>query len=203
MTRAQIIKAVQARMSDILPGNQIEVASHNFVDTLLNDCVENFYMLIPNNVLPRTDFSSNTTQLVPNDEVLVYRIQLPENYIRLIAFRCNEWQRSVSKALAEGSSQHYAQFGKYTFGANTRPQVTLVADPDLGRSIEYYFTSTTTDTSILEASCVVKGDIEYMPDVLIDVFAWYVASVAYQAMEQYEASKAAMERVNEFILLHK
>ncbi len=204
MNRAQIIKAVQARMSDIMPGNQIEVSSQSYVDLLLNDAVENFYMLLPVNVLPHTDFNTTTPTLQPSDEVRVYRIKLPDNFIRLIAFRCADWRRSVSEAIAEGSSQHHAQYGKHTFGGNTRPQITLVADPSLGRSIEYYlYNKTTTNTNIIEASCAIKSDAEEIPENLIGVFAWYVASVAFQSMEEYDASKAAMERVNEFIQLHK
>lgn len=203
MNRAQLIKAVQARMSDIMPGNQIEVASHPFVDALLNDCVEGFYMILPNNLLPRVDFSSGTVQAVPSTEVDVYRIQLPEDFVRLIAFRCTAWNRAVTKSVVEGSPQHQMQFLKHTFGGNTRPVVTIVADPDMGRSVEYYHSTSTTDTSILEASCAVKDEIEDMPDILIDGFAWYVASIALQTMEELDASKAAMLRVEQFIENHK
>jgi hypothetical protein len=55
----------------------------------------------------------------------------------------------------------------------------------------------------MEASCAVKSDAEEIPNNLIDVFAWYVASVAFTALQEYDPSKACMERVNEFIALHK
>jgi hypothetical protein len=190
-------------MSDIVPGNQIEVASHPFVDALLNDCVEGFYMVIPTNVLPRVDFLTNAVQLVPSDEVLVYRIQLPEKFIRLIAFRCTEWKKSVSQAITEGSPQHNAQFGKHTFGGNTRPNVTIVSDPDLGRSIEYYlYNTTTTVTTLIEASCAVKSAVEEIPDILIDVFSWYVAAKAFKAMGEVENHDSAMKEVEQFIQTH-
>jgi hypothetical protein len=204
MNRATLIKAVQTRMSDVMPGSQIEVASNPFVDALLNDSVENFYMMLPTNVLPHFDFKAYETRLVPSDENIIYRIKLPELFIRLIEFRCTSWRRSVSSALPEGSPQHHAQFGKFTFGGNTRPCVTLVSDPQLSRSIEYYFyDSTAPDVSIITASCAVKSDAEDIPANLLDSFAWYVASTAFTAMQEFDASKACMEKVTEFIALHK
>lgn len=204
MNRAQIIKAVQTRMSDVIPGPQIEVASHPFVDGLLNDSVENFYMMLPTNVLPHFDFSAATVQTVPSSEVLVKRIQLPTQFIRLIAFRATQWNRSASTVITEGSPEHLKQFGKHTFGGNSRPQITLVSDPDLGRSLEYYFyPATSPDVTLIEASCANKSDVEDIPDNLIDVFAWYVASCAFTALQEYEPSKACLEKVMEFITLHK
>lgn len=191
-------------MSDIMPGSQIEVNSSPFVDALLNDCVENFYMLMPVNVLPATDFKTNTTALVDSDEVLIYRIQLPDDFVRLISFRCAEWNRSITQVVYENSTEHNKQYHSYTFGGNSRPVATLVSDSTMGRSLEYYnYNLTTTTAAITDASCAVKGDVEDIPHNLIDVFAWYVASIAFQAMDELPQSEMAMKRVAEFITLHQ
>lgn len=204
MTRAQIIKAVQARMNDLLPGTQIEVGSSPFVDALLDSCVENFYLMMPVHVLPATDFSSNTVVTVDSDEVKVNRIQLPEDFIKLISFRCEDWNRAASKALAEGTQQHYKQYHAWTFGGNSRPEVAIVVDTTYGRCIEYYnYNSTTASTTITLALCAVKGDVEDIPDNLIDAFAWYVASVTFQSMNEMDSSKAALEKVQQYIILHQ
>ena len=203
MNRAAIIHAIQSRMADIVPDAQVEVASDSFVDLLLDDCVEGFYMLIPVRFLPRTEFTSNNKRLVSTDEVKVNRIKLPDNFIRLIAFRCATWKRTVSEVLAEGSPQHKAQFGKHTFGGNVRPQVTNVSDATLGNSLEYYLYTTITDYTPTEAACVVKTTAEAVPDMLIDVFAWYVAAKAFKAMGEIQYHDSAMKEVEQFVATHK
>ena len=83
MTEAQVIAAVKVRMADIMPDNQTEVTAQPFIELLVNDCVENFYMMLPINLLPVTDFASSATSTKPvsmptSSGILVYRKQVPE-----------------------------------------------------------------------------------------------------------------------------
>lgn len=208
MTEAEVIAAVKVRMADIMPDNQTEVTAQPFITLLVNDCVENFYMMLPINLLPVTSFLSGTytikyVSIPAGSGILVYRKQLPANYIRFIEFQCTPWLRSATVLLSQGSQEHYAQYNKYTFGGNTRPKVTLVIDDELGRCIEYYnYDDGVSSPAISLATCATGGDLEAIPDNLIDVYSWYVASVVFQSMEEQEASKSAMLRVQEFIQLH-
>lgn len=196
MNRSQIIKAIQAKMSDVMPGNQIEVASHPFIDTLVDDCVHGLYSILPVNILPVTTISS-TPFIVQDSDVKVYRIEVPAKYVKLVSFKLEAWLRSVNSTIQMNSARHHAQFFKYTYGGNRRPVVTLVTDPVKGRCLEYY--TSATSGSYQEATCVVSSTVDQVPDNLVDVFTWYAASVALQAMQEIEASKAAMERVTIFI----
>lgn len=208
MTESEVIDAVKVRMADIMPDNQTEVTAQPFIELLVNDCVENFYMMLPINLLPVTSFVSSATDnkcitMPDGSGILVYRKQVPADYIRFIEFQCNTWTHSATTLLKQGSPEHNAQYNKNMFGGNTRPKVTLVIDSDQGRSIEYYNYDLGTIPVISIATCAVKGTLEEIPDNLIDAYAWYVASVAYEAMEEPEASKSALIQVTNFIQLHQ
>ena len=203
MTRDTIIANVQARMSDIIPSSQTEVVSYPFVDTLLDGAVEGFFLLVPLNLLPKTDIElPGSPRDMPSDEVIITRIAVPDTFIRLITFRCDGWNRAVNNVLSESSPQHYAQIFKHTFGGNNRPQVTLVNDELLGRAIEFYNYLGTTPT-ITAASCVIKCDPTLIPNNIIYPYCYYVAYLAFDAMGEEVAAKAALQHVQEFIELNK
>jgi len=208
MTEAEVIAAVKVRMADIMPDNQTTVTAQPFIELLVNDCVENFYMMLPINLLPVTSFVSSATTnkyvaMPAGSAVLVNRKQLPADYIRFIEFQCNTWLRSATTLLQQGTPEHYAQYRKYMFGGNTRPKVALVVDNDLGRCIEYYNYDLQVPPVISIATCATRGTLQQIPSNLIDVYSWYVASVVFQSMEEQEASKSAMLRVQEFLQLHQ
>lgn len=199
MTRNDIIASVQSRMSDIIPTSQTEVVSYPYVDTLLDDCVEGFYLLAPAHLLPTTNFDlPGTTRVIPSDEVIITRIKTPDDFVRLISFRCSEWGRAASNVLIEGTPKHHAQLYKHTFGGNARPNVTLVNDDTLGQAIEYYNYKGTTPT-VTVASCVKKTDPTLIPDNIIIPFTYYVASVAFDAMGEYDAAKVAIAHAQEYL----
>ena len=202
MDRPTILKKVQARMSDLMPGTQIEVNSQSLSDVLLDDCADTFYMRLPTNVLPATDFSNGTASSYSSDEVLVKRLLVPSEFIRLVSFKVSDWRKSVNTTIPEGSDKHKLQFSKYTYGGKSRPVVTLVSGSSNDRNIEYYLPLGSTAT-VTTATCVVKGSVELMPDTLIDAFTWYVASVVLLANQEVEAAKAASSKVDEFIALHQ
>lgn len=208
MTEAEVIAAVKVRMADIMPDNQTEVTAQPFIELLVNDCVENFYMMLPITLLPVTSFVSSATAnkqvVMPiNSGVLVYRKQLPSNYVRFIEFQCNTWARSATTLLKQGTPEHYSQYNRYMFGGDNRPKVALVIDNQLGRCIEYYNHDYGSVPVISIATCAVKGTLEQIPDAIVDAYAWYVASVVFQSMEEQVASQNAMLRVQEFIQLHQ
>jgi len=207
MTEAQVIEAVKTRMADIMPDNQTEVTAQPFITLLVNDCVENFYMMLPIHLLPVTSFVSSATTnkyvaMPAGYGVLVYRKQLPANYIRFIEFQCSTWLRSATTLLKQGTDEHHAQYNQYQFGGNTKPKVTLVIDDQLGRCIEYYNYDLGSVPVISIATCAERGTLETIPDNIIDAFAWYVASIVFQSMEEHKASEQAMLRVQEFLTLH-
>ena len=207
MTEAEVIEAVKVRMADIMPSNQTEVTAQPFIEYLVNDCVENFYMMLPIHLLPVTSFVSSATtnkyvSMPAGSGVLVYRKQLPADYIRFIEFQCSLWLRSATQLLKQGTPEHYAQYNQYMFGGNSKPKVTLVIDDTLGRCIEYYNYDLQAVPVITIATCAVKGTLATIPDNLIDVYSWYVASVTFQSMEEHASSEKAMLRVQEFLQLH-
>lgn len=207
MTEAEVKEAVKVRMADIAPDNQTEVTAQPFIEYLVNDCVENFYMMLPIHLLPVTSFVSSATQnkyvsMPAGYNVLVMRKQLPADYIRFIEFQCSTWLHSATTLLKQGSPEHNAQYNEYMFGNNTRPKVTLVIDNELGRCIEYYNEDLQEVPVITIATCAVRGDLEDIPDNIIDSYAWYVASVVFQSMEEHTSAEKAMLRVQEFLQLH-
>ena len=202
MNKAEIIKQVQARMSDLMPGDQVEVNSNSLTEALIDYCAESFYMKLPTNVLPATSFLTGAATTATSDEVSVKRIQVPDNFIRLVSFKFSDWIKNVNTTIPEGSNEHKKQFHKYSYGGNTRPVVTLVSGAGSIRCVEYYSALTSIGT-VTQATCVVKGTVEDMPDTLIDAFAWHVAATVLLADQEYDAAKAAEAKVNEYILLHQ
>lgn len=194
MTRNEIILGVQTRMSELNDGEQVEVATNPFIDQLLDDCVYGYFALLPAHLLPATSFITGTTRILTGTEVYSQRIKLPEGFIKLIDFRLTGWYKTPLLTL-EGTPSHLRQAQKYSFGGRSRPVVTLVNDLTLGKSLEFYYLSTESPV-INTALCVVTTDPEDISDDLLNGFMWYVASDAYRAMELYDNSKMALEKVN-------
>lgn len=195
MNRQQIIKEVLVRMDEISSLDGINVVPNPIVDKVLNESARNVLLTAPSQFLPLTPFVSALKVGINSPEVSVGQIKLPDDFLRLVRFRLDIWQRPTSTVLQEGSEGHKRQFNKYLFGNTTRPKVTLVKG-DLGLSLEYYYKKGVAPT-VVSADCVTQIAPEQMPDILLVPLFWYAAGSAFQILEMADNAKMCFERVKE------
>ena len=194
MERNQIIKAVQARINEVTAKNSIDVIPNGLIEQLLDSAALSFLMTVPVKLLPKT---SASPVLVANTDGTGY-FPVPSDYLRLVQFIMDDWTQPVVELYVEGTLNAKLQHFKYTRGTFSKPAGILSVD-DNGLPCIYYY-STLSSVHVMSRFVYVKKELpENLPEVLIDLFAWYTCSLVLQAKEESELSKLALDRFSSLV----
>jgi hypothetical protein len=197
MDRNRLIQAVKVRMDEITPDDSINVVDNPLVDQLIDEQVLSFLEFMPPDLL-ECKYNIDV-QLVgfPDGHGDIF---LPEDFLKLVRVRMGEWDKAVTLTINENSPLALMQNHRYTRGGTKRPVVIRSHNPSGHRVLRYF--SVVSNHSLQEFVYIPKMKAEEVGDNLLDPLAWYIASVAFQVLENMEASKMAMARVVEYIKSH-
>ncbi|MEG1622807.1 MAG: hypothetical protein RR330_05485 [Alistipes sp.] len=122
-------------------------------------------------------------------------ISLPPDFIRLLRFRIEGWQRPVVAAIYDTDIRYSQQFNKTLRGGNSKPVVVICRD--LGR-LEYYSSSRGSFAKIAESKYFGYSIMDdTYPLLLVDLTAWKLAELVLSSMNDVPAMQLCAAKVNE------
>jgi hypothetical protein len=226
MTRAEIIEAVKARIDELSPYTDNSLnPGIELIDKVLNEATRSVLRTFPLYVLPTDDLP--IIDLVAGQDAsgavrpAVGYLPLPDDFLRLAAFRMNGWKKTVTKVIYPDTPEYEKQSNDVLMGNNQKPVVALtmmsnilnggIGDENgdyLVDSNDYYITGYSPTGKCLEYYSVPSGEhtilsARYVPDLLpescpddlINPIAWSAASIVLQSMKQAEGFTEALKRV--------
>lgn len=202
MTRALILKEVLARMDEISELNTIDVLPNGVVDKLLDESAYALLMFAPASIVPLSAFTLGTVAGTNSAGVLVSRVKLPTDFVRIVRFQLTDWDRPA-KLIDVDSPEYSMQFNEFTYGGKSRPVIALVSDPVDGLSLEFYRLVTDDEPTALVAQCVLKTSVENFAGELLTALFYFTAANAFQVYGMANEQTAAMNKVVELFKLRK
>lgn len=109
-------------------------------------------------------------------------VALPDDFLRLVAFRMSDWQKAVTGTIRETDADYSKQHSKYqsVFGNTIKPVVAVV-EVDGGRRLEFYScdspAATVAVAKYIAAPSIVNGHISICKEVYNAVI-YYAAGLA-------------------------
>lgn len=184
---------------------QTDLANWGDVDTLalseiIRSKIEDAAKLIesraPVNLLEGTTCSSEATcsKLATTDTNYVITVELPNDYMRLLLFKAEDWVRPVSEAIDETSSLYTYQRMKVEAvrGNAESPVVAIVQNPSGGLRLEAYSTVSETNgiTLLYVPQPIIAGGSINLPNKLYRAIVYATAYLT--ALDYGDQSKAAL-----------
>lgn len=161
------------------------ISTYN-IEEFLRDATEELLRSVSPYLVPTSDFS---TQTVTNKGDGSGRITLPNDFLRLIDFRMQGWERSVTAPLTTTSPNYKRQFNKVLRGGVSKP-VAVINNGFL----EYYSLPTIAEHRVISAKYIKRYDTKDIPDSLSDPLCWLTASLILSVNNEPEAATIAKQR---------
>jgi len=204
-TRLELINYVKAKIDEIIPegeGIQFNVESEPnisdpynlFINSILDEAAKKTLMSAPIHIIKGTDASSQTVTPDSGGDKIGY-IQLPDNFLRLIALKMTDWEREVNFAITTYDPLYKLQRNKYVRGGVSKPVAAYnwrVISTVTTRVIEYY--SIDTNHTIEKFLYVPETLAEEVQSNLVDALTWFCAGMILQIIGMGDAAKMADEQ---------
>lgn len=127
----------------------------------------------------------------------VVEIELPNDFIRLISFKMEDWERAVHTPIYDTDPQYAWQLHPATRGGKTKP---VVAITNGGTKLEGYTTSD--DDTIKNFQYFAYTSInDNFPEKLEDATAWMTASLYLASMGELDMAKVLESKSIELLQL--
>lgn len=205
MTRAELISAVKVRLEELTPFSEglvvLAGASDvkpitSYIDALLDEASDEVRIAVPLHLIPPTTLTGSVT-IPKNDGVGI--LALPDNYLRLYAFKMPSWSREVIRAISTENPDYILQRNPHTRGKNVKPVVALNRTA-ASRVLELYSaTAGETPEKMLYVESVAA---EANPDILIPFVVLMCAIKVYNVIERPDLAKVLATELGDMIKLN-
>lgn len=192
MTRELIIQAVQVRLDELSPFDDIEeVPAINYIDKMLDDSTRTVFRILPYTALPLNDLSQS--KISEGQMTGEWYLDMNESFVKLGECKFKVWSRVV-KNIADSNTE-ILQGSKYTMGTPSRPVVVLRKNTSNKQRL-HFFSIPNGNASSEKSLFVVDYKLpEECPDELVDAIAWQCASDVLISLGKNDAAKVAQEKV--------
>ena len=200
MDRQEIIDKVKLRIDEFGPFEEGEVFGSAQVESLLDDAVNQFLLIIPAFLPTPTSFadeSSSTGGAVPIDDYIGY-VPLPTGYLRLVSFQMDCWKRAVTEAISENDPKYAIQQSTHVRGGVSRPAVVYRYESGIGKILEYYSVSDN-NHDVKKALCLVTIVAEDLDEFLVDPFTWFAAYLLLDSRGETTGAQACLKKTTDWI----
>lgn len=204
MNRSQLINAVKGRIDEVSPltGNVLVDVGFgdgktidSVIDSLLDESAQELYMIAPIHYL---NVSTITNVAIPNqNDNKIGIVKLPLDYLRIVEFRMQEWERSVFETVLPGSILEKRQSNEFLRGNISLPVVVMKNNSD-GNYYEYY--SVNTDHTIKINTYIKKEPAENAKETLQASIVLLTASKYFLMNGMIENAKLANESAIKLLL---
>ncbi|MEG1635562.1 MAG: hypothetical protein RR141_04195 [Rikenellaceae bacterium] len=191
MTRSELTLKVRQRIDEV--GTNETIALNFPIDAFLleaaNQTLADAPLSLANNII---DFKTAIITIGPDGSGSV---KLPLNFIRLVEFKMQGWQRSVFEAHKPTEKIMLRQRFKSLRGGSVRPIAIINAD-----TLTYYSLPTATAHVIEIAKAQVSiSSLTDFPDLLTDATAWLTASKVLQVMNEQALANSSLQQYIQII----
>lgn len=165
------------------------------IDPLLGEPVGNFLDEAGRQLLkvaPAYAFKGRYASFTPQNSGLIDNgdgtgsVLLPENFVRMIAFRMAGWQRDATHLYTTDDPIYRKQSNPYLRGGVSNPVVVLC-----GHRLNYYSLPKGAEHKIEKAEFLTDIPVDLLDDVLIDALAWLTASKVLDVLHENAQAEIA------------
>ena len=186
-TRSDIVQKAYKCLDEIYPDSQLPNEIEEFrVNDFVDDAIRFIGRVAPVRALGEgTDFKTNNK--TDNS------VKLPEEFVRLVAFKMSDWTLPVTEALYSDNPRYRQQANPILKGTPNRPIVFICEG---GKSLEYF--SSAADATVDKAQAfVVDSSKDLYPEQLSNVIAWKTAELVLSAMNDAQAVQFAQNQIQQ------
>ena len=202
MSRASIIKKAYLCIDEVYPDiTDQDIPAFN-VEEFLDQAARIIIQIVPTRALGRlvTDYTYSSAFAFLGINKGVGKFILPDNFVRLISFKAEDWSSVVTEALDDTYPRYKQQGNPILRGTPHRPMVFITNG---GKHLEYYTTKAVAEGASkgLEqffAVCFDGVDDNY-PTKLEDITAWKTAELVLSTMGDTSAATNCQNRVTEIL----
>lgn len=131
------------------------------------------------------------------DEEGVGSVTLPEDFKRLLSFKCSDWRRPVVAPIYDTDISYTQQSNPYLRGNAYRPEVAIC---DGETRLEFYTATSPAATAKCRYFAFSTVDNDY-PENLINITAWKLAELVLTSISSIISAQACQAKVNELLQL--
>lgn len=176
------------------------------IDQYIESCIgDALAMIVLKSAIP-VNPKKGTSNPVNNNDGTGY-IVLPDDFLKLIAFKMEGWKRTVSEAFPLDSEKAKQQSNEYTRGGNNKPVCVLSYSPEGKKVLEYYSvtgSNHTVSVFVYEASYEPSSGINMKSsDAVFYALCYMTAGLVYSIFENQataeEMQKIAINYINDAV----
>lgn len=209
-TRLNIINLVKAKLDEIMPEGEgltfsLETSPNVsnpldlLISAILDEAAKNTLMMAPFHILEPTDAEIAAGEdLVVDDYGETGYVVLPANFLRLVSFKMEDWERPVNVPLQLTSPEYQMQKNKFIRGGVSKPAVAIawrIGTEAPQKVLEYYSVPVESDHAIEHFLYVPETLAEDVQSNLLDTMTWIAAAKILTITGQLELGAKAMEQV--------
>lgn len=139
VTKEAIISKVKAIMNEIGEETNASLLDEDTIriDEYIESCIGDALALLMLNSTRPVNPKNCTESATVKEDGSGY-VVLPDDFVKLIAFRMEGWKRTVSEAYPLGSEKAKHQSNVYSRGTKSKPACVLSYSPEGKKILEYY-----------------------------------------------------------------
>lgn len=186
-TRTNIVLKAYKCLDETYPDAQLPNEIEEFrVEDFVDEAIRYIGRVAPVRALGEgKDFKDGTIE--------TNSIQLPNGFVRLIAFQMADWDLPIVDALPSEHPRYRQQANEVLKGTPKRPIVFIC---DGGTKLEYY---TSKSADIKKAYAFVVDTTTDYPEQLSDAIAWKTAELVFSAMNDAQGMQFAQNQVQQLL----
>lgn len=197
VTENEIVSKVKAIMNEIGEDTNSSLLDEDTIkiDEYIKSCIgDALSLIILNSGIKGINPKKNTeTKPSKNDDGSGYII-LPDDFVKLLAFRMDGWKRTVSVAFPLDSEEAKRQANIYTRGGENKPVCILSYSQEGKKTLEYYSVADgkehTVSLFVYEASYNSETGVNIeSSDPLFYALCYMTASLVYSIFENPNTAK--------------
>ena len=200
--RLTIINAVKAKIDELIPegeGVQFTVADETnvsnpydiFINVILDETAKELLLIAPLHVLVPVSVVVPGTQLLSDDWGKTGYVVLPPDFLRLSAFKMEEWERPVTMPITSLDPIYPLQKNKFVRGGISKP-VGVLTFTGASKILEYYSVQS---SHVVEYLRYIPETLpENLQDNIMDAYTWLVANKVLQIVGSVDLSALAYEK---------
>lgn len=204
MERIALINKVKTILDEIsseaMPIVDVGVEDNNpldqMIESLLDESAVEVLMKAPFYRLDITTWDAEPVAY-EKDPTTGY-ILLPEDFLRLVYFRMDDWLRPVTELATKGDPVSLRQYNKHIRGGVARPIGVLSKTAD-GMIIEYYSTFTK-DHHVEDFQYIRKAAAEEISDQMVDALCWICAGKVLIVIGRADQAKNAYDNAQSLMI---
>lgn len=204
MERAALVNKVKTKIDEIstsdTPLQSITMADEKPIDTIIESLLDESALEIllkaPFYRLPVA--SATITPTKDTKDETTGSISVPDNFLRLVSFRMDDWERSVTSLAVEGDAIARRQANKHIRGGKSRP-VGVLTKNSTGVAIRYYSSDSHALSEFLYIAKASAEDIT--DDQMIEAMTWICAGRVLSIMSNADDAKNAYDNAQSLMMI--